>query len=124
MIRIVRKLTIGPWLVNRFFLTIAHTARPRYGWAMNLEDHLGDILGKARQSANVSTGAAAAAAGFSEPDYADLERTGRSSRRPDFDFPLDMNVLPLNTAVGHLVSRFSSTGLAQVSYALLKVTSA
>jgi hydroxyacylglutathione hydrolase len=50
---------------------------------MNLEDHLGDIIGKARASANVSAEDAAAAAGLAVDDFTALEETGRSSKRPD-----------------------------------------
>jgi len=51
---------------------------------MNLEDHLGDILRKARQAANISTAAAAEAAGASEIEYRSIEETGRLARRPNF----------------------------------------
>ncbi|MBM3841025.1 MAG: MBL fold metallo-hydrolase [Verrucomicrobia bacterium] len=51
---------------------------------MNLEDHLGDILSKARQAANVSPSAAAQAAGLSEAEYLSVEETGRMARRPNF----------------------------------------
>lgn len=51
---------------------------------MTLEDHVGDVLSKARQSATASLGAAARAAGLSEAEYAELESTGRSARQPDF----------------------------------------
>jgi hydroxyacylglutathione hydrolase len=43
---------------------------------MNLEDHLGDILRKARQAGNISSADAAKAAGISEKDLAALEDTG------------------------------------------------
>jgi glyoxylase-like metal-dependent hydrolase (beta-lactamase superfamily II) len=51
---------------------------------MNLEDHLGDIIGKARVSANVSAAEAAAAAGLSLPEFSELEERGRVATRPDF----------------------------------------
>lgn len=41
-----------------------------------LEDHPGDILRKARQAAKVSAETAAAAAGLSAADFAELERSG------------------------------------------------
>jgi hydroxyacylglutathione hydrolase len=44
---------------------------------MNLEDHLGDILRKARQEAGVSSAEAAKAAGVSESDLVQLEESGR-----------------------------------------------
>jgi glyoxylase-like metal-dependent hydrolase (beta-lactamase superfamily II) len=43
---------------------------------MTLEDHLGDIIRKARQAANVSTGAGAKCAGVSEAEFSELERDG------------------------------------------------
>jgi glyoxylase-like metal-dependent hydrolase (beta-lactamase superfamily II) len=43
---------------------------------MTLEDHLGDVLRKARISANVSMAAAAAAAGISEDAYSAVEEDG------------------------------------------------
>ena len=50
---------------------------------MNLEDHLGDIIRKARQAANVSATAAAAAARLDTAEFAELETTGRCARRAD-----------------------------------------
>jgi hydroxyacylglutathione hydrolase len=43
---------------------------------MNLEDHLGDILRKARTMSNVAAGTAARAAGLTETELAALEATG------------------------------------------------
>jgi hydroxyacylglutathione hydrolase len=54
--------------VGRFFATV---------WPVNLEDHLGDIIRKARAMNHVSTSAAAAAAGISESELATLEETGK-----------------------------------------------
>ena len=51
---------------------------------MNLEDHVGDIIRKARAMTGVSTATAAGAAGISETELAALEETGRASRHPDF----------------------------------------
>lgn len=51
---------------------------------MNLEDHLGDIIRKARTMSNVPSGAAARAAGLSEPELAALEDSGQIGKRPDF----------------------------------------
>lgn len=51
---------------------------------MTLEDHVGDILGKARKSANLSPEAAAAAAGLSLADYQTLESSGKSPRPANF----------------------------------------
>src|ERR1017187_8004713 len=43
---------------------------------MQLEDHLGDIIRKARAMSGVSSAAAAAAAGISEAELSALEETG------------------------------------------------
>ena len=51
---------------------------------MNLEDHLGDIIRKARAMGNVSTSTTAAAAGISEGDLASLEETGKLSGKVNF----------------------------------------
>jgi len=51
---------------------------------VNLEDHLGDIIRKARTMSNVSTSAAAAAAGISEPELSALEESGRSAAKIHF----------------------------------------
>lgn len=48
---------------------------------MNLEDHLGDILRKARETAGVAAPAAAKAAGLSETDWAQLEESGRMNKQ-------------------------------------------
>lgn len=51
---------------------------------MNLEDHLGDIIRKARAMSSVTAAAAASAAGLSETELAALEESGVISTRPDF----------------------------------------
>ena len=51
---------------------------------MNLEDHVGDIIRKARAMSGVSARAAAGAAGISERDLAELEATGQAVRKPDY----------------------------------------
>ena len=51
---------------------------------MNLEDHLGDIIRKARAMSGVSAAMAAAAAGISETELSALEETGQPGKRPDF----------------------------------------
>lgn len=48
-----------------------------------LEDHLGDILRKARVSANVGVESAANAAGLSSDELQALEASGHFTRRPD-----------------------------------------
>jgi hydroxyacylglutathione hydrolase len=56
----------------------------RYREGMNLEDHAGDILGKARAMSGVSAAAAAKAAGIAETELAALESSGRTAARPDY----------------------------------------
>jgi glyoxylase-like metal-dependent hydrolase (beta-lactamase superfamily II) len=56
----------------------------RYRSHVNLEDHLGDIISKARAMNGVSTAAAASAAGISEVDLSVLEATGQTGKRSDF----------------------------------------
>ncbi len=50
---------------------------------MNLEDHLGDIIRKARAMSNVSAAAAAKAAGLTEAQLAALEDSGQVTARPN-----------------------------------------
>src|SRR5262245_59118700 len=45
---------------------------------MTLEDHLGDIVRKARKATNMSSAEAAAAAGMTEDQLTTLERSGTS----------------------------------------------
>src|SRR5262245_24255206 len=51
---------------------------------MNLEDHLGDIIRKARAMSGVPAGAAAGVAGLSEAELAALEESGRVIKQPNF----------------------------------------
>src|SRR5271170_7010697 len=51
---------------------------------MNLEDHLGDIIRKARNMNNVSASAAASAAGISESELAALEESGKFGGEMNF----------------------------------------
>ena len=51
---------------------------------MNLEDHLGDIIRKARAMNNVSASAAADAAGISENELSSLEESGTFSAKINF----------------------------------------
>lgn len=51
---------------------------------MNLEDHAGDVIRKARLMAKVEPAAAAKTAGLAETEYAALEDTGQSGKKPDF----------------------------------------
>jgi hydroxyacylglutathione hydrolase len=52
---------------------------------MNLEDHLGDIIRKARAMSNISPAAAAKAAGLTEEELAALEDSGSTTKKPDYD---------------------------------------
>jgi hydroxyacylglutathione hydrolase len=51
---------------------------------MSLEDHVGDIIRKARAMSNVSAEAAARAAGLTVTELAALEESGRASAKPDY----------------------------------------
>lgn len=51
---------------------------------MNLEDHLGDIIRKARTMTNVSASAAARAAGLTESELAGLEESGTAAKKINF----------------------------------------
>jgi len=51
---------------------------------MSLEDHLGDIIRKARAMSGASTSVAARAAQLTETELSSLEDSGRFSKRPDF----------------------------------------
>ena len=51
---------------------------------MNLEDHVGDIIRKARAMTGVTAEAAALAGGVSEADLAILEESGRAPAKVDF----------------------------------------
>ena len=59
------------------------TAFALYRSGVNLEDHPGDIIRKARAMSNVSTAAAAQAAGVSEAELSALEESGQTGKRPD-----------------------------------------
>lgn len=51
---------------------------------MNLEDHLGDIIRKARMMSSASASKAARAAGLSEAELAALEESGQVVKQPNF----------------------------------------
>src|ERR1017187_6050821 len=51
---------------------------------MNLEDHLGDILRKARAMSGVSAAAAAGAAGLTEAELSALEDSGKAAKKINF----------------------------------------
>lgn len=63
---------------------------------MTLEDHLGDIIRKARGMSGVSAAAAARAAGLTDVELATLEDTGAFSKRPNF--AVIANTIGLNPA--------------------------
>ena len=52
---------------------------------MTLEDHLGDIIGKARKAAQMSVDDAAAAAGIPATELEELEESGRAKTRLNFE---------------------------------------
>jgi hydroxyacylglutathione hydrolase len=52
-------------------------------WGVNLEDHVGDIIRKARSMSNVSAGTAARAAGLTEAELAALEESGQAAKKPN-----------------------------------------
>ena len=54
-----------------------------YRSGVNLEDHSGDIIRKARAMSNIPTAAAAKAAGISEAELSAFEESGQTGRRPD-----------------------------------------
>ena len=51
---------------------------------MTLEDHLGDIISKARAMSGISTAVAAKAAGISEAELSTLEDSGRPAKKLNF----------------------------------------
>lgn len=70
---------------------------------MNLEDHLGDIIRKARGMSNVSTGVAARACGVSEAELAALQDSGK--------LPAHLKLPPLAAAIG--LNPAKLTGIAE-----------
>jgi hydroxyacylglutathione hydrolase len=62
---------------------LAVAAPGRYRCPMHLEDHVGDIIRKARAMSGVPVAAAAGAAGISEAELSALEETGRTAQRPN-----------------------------------------
>lgn len=63
---------------------------------MNLEDHLGDIISKARTAANVSGAVAASAAGVTEAELAALEDSGQPPK--PLNYPALAELLGLNAS--------------------------
>jgi len=68
-----------------------------YCLGMQLEDHLGDIIRKARDMSSVAVGAAAAAAGISEAELNALEKSGQLSGKK-LNFEALGKVIGLNPA--------------------------
>ncbi len=68
----------------------------RYRCRVNLEDHLGDIIRKARAMSGASAATAATAAGISGTELAGLEETGRAPKPPDLKALA--NLIGLNAA--------------------------
>jgi glyoxylase-like metal-dependent hydrolase (beta-lactamase superfamily II)/DNA-binding XRE family transcriptional regulator len=62
---------------------LATGIKTRQRFAVNLEDHLGDIIRKARAMSGVSSASAANAAGISETELAALEASGQINQRPN-----------------------------------------
>jgi len=52
---------------------------------MNLEDHLGDVIRKARAMSNVPPAQAAVAAQITEPELASLESTGKTVKQVNYE---------------------------------------
>jgi glyoxylase-like metal-dependent hydrolase (beta-lactamase superfamily II) len=71
-----------------------HVARTANVSLVKLEDHLGDIICKARTMSNAPAGAAAAAAGISETELSALEDTGRLAKK--INLPALAKVIGLN----------------------------
>ncbi len=70
---------------------------------MTLEDHIGDILCKARAMSKVAPAAAAAAAGLTEDQYARLEETGEGAR--NLPFPALAALLHVDAAKLEAIAR-------------------
>jgi hydroxyacylglutathione hydrolase len=74
---------------------LAAKAKTRQRWVVHLEDHLGDIIRKARMMSGVSAAAAASAAGISENELSLLEESGEFSG--NINFPALGKILGLNS---------------------------
>src|SRR5437867_3730033 len=51
---------------------------------MNIEDHFGDVIRKARMMTKVPAGDVAKAAGLSEAELSAIEDSGKMAKRPNF----------------------------------------
>jgi glyoxylase-like metal-dependent hydrolase (beta-lactamase superfamily II) len=70
---------------------------------VSLEDHLGDIIRKARTMSNISISVAATAAGISETELSALEESGKTAAKINFQklaFSIGLNPAKLETIVG------------------------
>src|ERR1051326_1596700 len=81
---IVNRAPITSNTTYKHIPTLSVRHQPINVCAMNLEDHLGDMIRKGRAMSNVSPEAAAAAAGLTPAELAELEESGKVTKRPDF----------------------------------------
>jgi len=84
---------VAPPFFNNYHHRLALKFCAANFFLMNLEDHLGDIIRKARAMSNVSAASAAAAAEMSESALATLEETGKIAG-------LKLNLIALSKALG------------------------
>jgi hydroxyacylglutathione hydrolase len=70
--------------LSQRFHTLSAEGQPINVCPMNLEDHVGDVIRKARAMSNVSAEAAASAAGLTASDLSALEESGQITKRPNF----------------------------------------
>ncbi len=82
--------------LSRFNKTLSSSWQALKLRRMNLEDHLGDILRKARKAANVPADAVAKAAGLSSDELSALESSGQPKGK--LNYAALAQVLHLNTA--------------------------
>lgn len=73
-----------PFHLDPANLSLAGVKNRRLRLRMTLEDHLGDIIRKARIMSNKSAAITARAAGLTEADLSGLEESGIISRQPNF----------------------------------------
>ena len=71
-------------LAGRPIESLNFATRDRYRLRMNLEDHVGDIIRKARAMTGVSAADAARAAGLNEADFSALEESGKTAGKIKF----------------------------------------
>jgi len=95
--------------ISAFQIFSSYSLGGRYFLRMQLEDHLGDIVRKARAMTNISPDAAAKAAGLNESDFAALEESGKISKPINF------------AALGNLIG-LNATKLEKIANGWLPVT--